>query len=155
VGPVQGPSVNAVDLLAVWRTTGGITFNLPDIVIWRVILKISVTWKFSVASEASNTGVFTTVYVDSVNQAVLEPLTHPYDQQYLMWTWMPIAEEVAQGPLLAIDTTSQHMMYKTLDIKSHRKLKNELDTLYLTLTGTGNMNITDYTIQQSTLLRFS
>jgi len=154
VGPVQGPAQNLIDLLAVWRTTGGILWELPDLVIWRIHIKISINWKFSVANAAANTGVFYALFVDSINQVMLESSTHPYDEQYLMWSNMFVSEFMSQGGISGtVDTTNQHNMYKYVDVRSHRKLKNQLETLYLSLTGTGNMAIQDYAITQSTLLR--
>jgi|SRR5258707_635224 len=156
VAPVQGPSVNSNDLLAVYKQTqfAGGNFNFPDIVIWRIHIRISIHWRFSVAAATANTGSNISMFVDSRLQTLLNPVTQPYDERYLMW-YEAFAADAAEGTLAlgTIDTTSDHLLVKEFDVKSHRKINTPDETLWLTIVGTGNTTLVDYAFQQSTLLR--
>ena len=94
------------------------------------------------------------MFVDSRLQTLLNPVTQPYDERYLMW-YEAFAADAAEGTLAlgTIDTTSDHLLVKEFDVKSHRKINTPDETLWLTIVGTGNTTLVDYAFQQSTLLR--
>jgi hypothetical protein len=142
---------NTIDLLGVWKTSMGITFNMPDITIWRIIIKIAV--RFSVVTAATtNTGAFIALLVDDTTQVELTSLTHPYDEQYLMWDFGFVAQQsLASSDSSAIPANP--LAYKEYDIRSHRKLRSVNDTLILTIGNSGNATLTDYTFVQNTLIR--
>lgn len=77
VGPANP---NSSGLLNPWRANMGLVFNLPDIVIWRVHIKISISIHLSSATYNSDAGVRIGMYVDDVVQTQLA--AGPTSNQY-------------------------------------------------------------------------
>jgi len=155
VTPVQGPSINTEDLLTNFRNAqGGLLLLLPDIVIWRLHIKISIGFKFLAATTEANSGVHYSIYVDDRLQTSLSTLVDPYSQQFLMWDKMYASESAKQGAFAdVVNTTDQHYLYRELDIKSHRKFSNLEQSLMMQIIGTSGVVLTDYDLTGSLLLR--
>jgi len=147
---VAPPALENIDLLAVWRTTSGVTLNLPGFTIWRIHIKISINFTLSPLTFTANSGVMIAMFVDSINQVLLNPVTAPYDEKYLMWDELYAAEPQVQSHA---GTTPPLALYHEYDIRSHRKLDNVDDTLFLQLATTGNVVISDLSFTQSTLVK--
>jgi len=145
-------TLNTIDLLSNWRTHAGITVNLPEITIWRIHLKISVTISIA-AAVAANDAILNTVFVDGMNATILNQTTNTYDQPDLLFEHMYLTEYT----MLTGNTgmAGEIGLYKTYDIRSHRKLQSIDDTLYLQLATTGQPQITAYSYAASILQRYS
>ena len=50
-------------------------------------------------------------------------------------------------------TAGDTVLYKEYDLKTHRKIRNIDESLYLVFAPTGNATVTDFSFTQSTLLR--
>jgi hypothetical protein len=152
VGPIHAPNANMDDLLATFKTAMGITLNLPDIVIWRILIKIAIKIGFNPNNQTSNTGVLLSLFVDDPPAATFQPVTQPFSQRYLMWDEIYTAEGLLNSvPLSA--TPGNAVLYKTYDVRSHRKLDNVNSSLWLTLSETGNAVLTDYSYTASILMK--
>ncbi len=145
-------TLNTIDLLSNWRTHAGITVNLPEITIWRIHLKISVTISIA-AAVAANDAILNTVFVDGMNATILNQSTNTYDQPDMLFDHMYLTEYT----MLTGNTgmAGEIGLYKTYDIKSHRKLQSVDDTLYLQLATTGQPMITAYSYAASILQRYA
>ena len=160
-----GPAVNQYDLLATWRTKvvsggGGLTLNLGDLTVWRIHLKFALNIKWSVTGvTAANDGIFICLFVDSIQQMLANPFsgfTNQYSQQYLMWDFLYMNEMWQQsvGAQTVSSTTTLYPVYKTYDIKTHRKFKNLDDTLWLQVVSQGlDVVPNDLSFTHSTLMR--
>lgn len=121
-------ALNSIDLLANFRTHAGITINFPEVVIWRVHLRVSVKVSLSAAADSAD-GILVTSYVDSINQTMDNPVSSPRDQHWLAYSAMYMSEIEENGGTLP--PTGSHLLHRVLDIKSHRKLSGLDDTLWL------------------------
>ena len=136
------PSFYTFDLLGDWKTRMGITLNLPDITIWRVLLKISVkiTWPAVLASEESS-GFLYAVYVDDQSEALAasnpNPITDPYKDHFMRWEFVPTTEMIAQNGVQPA-ANAVFYMFKNVDVKSRRKLTEIEDSLFLDVAAEGN-----------------
>jgi len=141
----------SVDLMANWRSTAGVTIQFPDLVIWRLHLKISIRFTYSPATYSAASGVLCAVFVADQNVgALLNPLTNQYTEQYMMWDMLYSAEqEVASDPGVA----GQPVIYHEYDIKSHRRLRNIQETLWLQLYSQGNVVPAEVNFTQSALYK--
>jgi len=143
-----------LDLLSKWKLANGFTLNLPDIVIWRVHLKISIHYTLSPATVLSGDGLQIAVFCDSVTSgAGVTPLSQPYDESYMMWDKIYAADTLANGANVQSENAT---LYKEYDIRSHRKLTNQADTLILSMVPIPNLTIgaTDsYDVLASILLK--
>ena len=130
---------NSFDLMGTFKQRMGITLNLPDIVIWRILLKVSVRFDLQPQVFTASDGVLVSVFTDSLP---LDPAfnaeTEPYAEQYLMWDTLYVSETLIQGNPVSSTSTS-NVLYRSYDIKSHRKLANIDDTPILQLVSTGNL----------------
>jgi hypothetical protein len=152
VGPVHGPSVNADDLLANWRTAAGVTLNIPEFTIARIHIKISIAFSWSPATITANSLAHFALTVDSINQAPLNPLTNQYQQSYMMWDAIYGTEQLFQGGG-DLTTLGDSVLYRTIDIRSKRKLGNAGDTLWALLVDQGNLSMSGYSYTGSILLQ--
>lgn len=161
-----GPAVNQFDLLADFRqqfvtgSSGGLTLNLPDITIWRIHLKLSLTAKWSLATApASNDGFHIAVYCNSIAEetaALTNYLTNKYSQQFLWWDYLYFNEtwKNSTGYVTTASTTAIVPIYKEYDIKAHRKLVHMDDTLWLSVVSQGlDLVPNDLSFTYSILLR--
>src|SRR6266576_3548833 len=138
IGPQQAPIPNMGDLLATFKTQMGINFNLPDIVIWRLLIKIAVKISFVPAVATASSGVLISAFV--------------FDEKYLSWEMLYAAQSYAQGGQIPTALTDV-FLYKELDIRAHRKISNLNETLWFTLSASGDANILQYSYTYSLLLK--
>lgn len=134
-----------------WRTHAGISINLPEISVWRVKLKITIVITTAAAMQAQD-GVLITAVTESVNLTLGNPLTVPFDQPYMLYDGLFLgksAQLVANG----LPAAGTFVLYSEYDIKAHRRLQAQDDTLFLTFSSMGQAQMTQCSIQQSTLLR--
>jgi hypothetical protein len=141
--------LNIEDLLNIWRTSSGITFNLPDLVIWRILIKISIHFSYSPAVYTAATGVGIGIYVDDAVQTQIGVNSSPYGQRYMMFDMLFAAEQQLMSDPSVAGTP---VLYKAYDIKSHRKMLQQ-DTLYLNINSQGNASITDYSFLYNILIK--
>jgi len=147
---VAAISLNTDDLLNNWRVAQGLIFNLPDIVIWRIHIKISIKFTYSPATYTENSGEMVTLFVDDINQVQLNPIGNAFAQQWLMYDVLYAAEQQLQSdPGIG----GQPVLYKEYDIRSHRRLRAQQDTLFLQLADSGNLVKSSYSFVQSTLIK--
>ncbi len=135
----------AFDLFSTWRTFMGFSVNLPDITIWRLRIRISITGKISVANsvKASN-GVSIGCWVDSKNQSLTTVTSAPNEQHYLIYDQIPCAEAFMQSTNNFNSLAANEIyLFKDYDIKAHRKMPNVDDTLWFQVVQTG-----DYVLDQ-------
>lgn len=131
----------------------GLTLNLPDLVIWRIHIKISIDIHLATASYTAQNGAFVALFVDDSTQAQLTPLTNQYGQRYLMWDKIYLSEQAMNGmAIAAVTTTNTYQMYKTYDIRSRRKLLLQ-DTLFFQLVAHGQTVFDQFEVTYSVLLR--
>lgn len=144
-------TLNTIDLMANYKTKLGVNVNLPEISIWRLRLKISITIGITGGHASSNDGVLCTVFVDGQDQTVLNQLTHSYDQRDMLYDF-----QYAYDTLKSADnntTTTTVVLYKDYDIKTHRSLRSVDDTLFLQLAASGNATINDYSVSVVNLIK--
>jgi len=134
------------DLLADWRSALNVNVNLPDIVIWRMHVKISI--RITVPTQQANDGVFISSWVDSKSQVTLQSSVSPYDQKYLIWDQQYITEQIKQSGTLA-----DPVIYREYDVKSHRRLQDMNETLFLGVEMTGSSVGLDVSYTSSVLLK--
>ena len=143
------------DLLNSYKNAFAISAMLPDIVIWRIHIKISIDFHFSAAGDPlATSGVFFAIFTESDHLVHLPAAGNAYDEHYMMWTKLYASESLANNySNIAVTTGSQQVIYKEFDIKSHRRLTDINDTLLLQLQAFGNvvMNSVDFT--HSTLIK--
>jgi len=150
VGPL---APNATDLLSTWRGFQGLTLNLPDMVIWRIHIKISIGFHYSPASFNPATGALCAIYVDDIPQVQLNPIVNQYSQQYLMWDLIMPAESSAASNVTPTAGANSAQLFKEYDIRSKRKLPQPQSTLWFELNNRGNMALDTFTISYSILAR--
>ena len=127
------------DLLSNFKSRFGIIFNLPDIVIWRVHIKVSIG--LTISSFTPATAVLFALYCENQFN-VVNSFTDPYAEKFLMFDNLYAADQVLQAGSISIPT-----LYKEYDIRTHRKLANMEETLFAQFTQQGNATMTavDYT----------
>ena len=126
------------DLLRGWRVANNLTINLPDIVIWRIHLKISLHFTLSPAALRADNGVFIGIFCDSnLAAAGIISDSQPYDEQYLVWDKIYYDDLLANGGSNFATTNPQ--LYKEYDVRSHRKLLNQADSLIMDVIPRGNV----------------
>ncbi|EJW70660.1 hypothetical protein WUBG_18433, partial [Wuchereria bancrofti] len=98
--------------------------------------------------------MFISLFCDSVLAgAGISPAAKPYDESYLMWDKVYCADTLSNGSNVQAENIT---LFKQYDVRSHRKLQNQNDTLILSMTAQGNLTIasTDsYDIVSSVLLK--
>ena len=147
--PANNPYV--LDLLADYRTQAGILMNIPRFTIWR--LKIKVACRFAISAVSSNTGFFFAIYNDNFQLPItFVPRTQAYSEMYYMWDFRSIETEVQEAGI----TTTPGLTWE-YDIKSHRKLQNIFETMFMSLEAVGNVTtpIAEVTTWYSMLLRLA
>ena len=154
-GVVQ-PNQDQYDLLASYRTRSGVTLNIPEFTIWRIHIRISIQFGLSPATAVANSACLLTLFVDTADFSGL-PLTlsEPYSEQYLMYDNLYVSELIMNGFNVPAATPTIDVLaaVRNYDIKSHRRLGNLNETLWLTLTPQGNMEQLTSSITYSILLR--
>ncbi len=147
------PTVNAtlmnVDLLALYKTAAGININLPEFTVWRIRIKVSVSFTIA-AAVAANDAILLSVFTDSATQVPVNQVANPLDQRDLIFTPWYVSEAVSQGVNAGAGT---FVLFKEFDIKAHRRIRQGNDTLYLQLATSGQPQMTGVSIGQIILMR--
>jgi len=129
--------VSAYDLLLPWRTAAGITLNMPTITIGRILIKISIIYVPGAAAANNGArialGIEDKSYTTAALGVVNDPLTQPYDQR---WMWLEQLYQAEQE--LMSGAVTNPVLYRSLDVRSKRKLANLGDTLLFSSSATGN-----------------
>lgn len=145
-------TINNFDLLANYKSDMGINLNLPDIVIWRLIIKISIRFTLSPNVIQASDGFLLSIFVDDSQVFPTNTLLSPYGEQYMMWDQIYTASIFQQGESV-VNTTNNWFLYREYDIKTHRKLKDFKDTLIMQLVSTGNAVPAELSFTHSCLLK--
>lgn len=144
-------ATNFNDLFATWRTTANFSITFPEFTIWRIHIKVSVLLHLSPATVTSSDGALIALYTENMDLAVQEnPVTHPYNYQYLMWDQLYNAE---QQVFSHAGTTSPLMVYRQYDIRARRKIPNVMESLWLSINSTGNAVLDNYSFTASILTK--
>lgn len=146
-------TLNSIDLLNNFKTHAGITINLPDMVIWRLRLKVSITIGITGGTVGANDGILVTSFVDSVNQVVVNQLTDAMDQHDLVYDMLYAYETIAKTT--NVRGTGTVVLYMEYDLKSHRRFQSIDDTLWLQLAASGNATISEYSFSTAILTKIS
>jgi hypothetical protein len=146
------------DLLGRYRTTAGISLNIPEITIWRIHIRISVRFTISAGGDNPQNGILTAVFVEqNISTALNDPAVaaFAYGERYLMYDTMYTSEQLAvdQVTTAAGVNTIIQALERTYDIKSHRRLDNLDDTLWLTLSPLASVQDMISAITYSILVR--
>lgn len=151
-GPVN-PNTN--DLLANWKTSSGMLFNVIDYTIWRIRIQVSISIHLTAATYNSQDGVFCGAYVESKNIAAFAtgPQTNQYDERYLVWNNLYLSEVLMNNPFAAVTTANTYMLYKEYDVRSHVKPTSEQDTVFFQLEADGNVVMDTFDLTYTILLR--
>lgn len=138
------------DLLSDFRTSAGITINLPGVTIGRVRIKIQVHLDFSVTAGSSSHGVVAGVYTQSQQSSGgrLQASSDLIDD-YLYWGWHPASEA---GEFFTVGTATDQSYCFEIDSKAMRKMDEVGMGLFLNLATTGSINMVGSTIASSVLL---
>ena|ERR1700724_748864 len=136
----------AVDLLADFKSRFGITINIPDIVIWRVILKISIFVTVSVSNSSS--GVLIALFNEQTTTILPNAFLDPYSEKFLWWEDLMVAKEVEESGAI-----TNPVLYKEIDVKTHRKLANMEESLWLQATQHGNATMNNFDVAANVLLK--
>ena len=147
VTPAHQPTPALTDLLDPFRTQFGINFQLPNFTIWRLIISISVRIT-PLSTVIANDSVHMSIFMDDREVSpTINSLVRPFSKQYMMWT-----SAYASQAVVASQTPVDNL-YKEFDIRTHRKIENLEQTLWLSLVETGNVVMLDYSTTYSLLLR--
>jgi len=145
--PANNPYL--LDLLADYRTQAAIGLNIPEFTIWRLRIKLYI--RFTISAVSSNTGFFFAIYNDNFQLPLaFTPRTQAYSERYYMWDFRSIEMQVQEAGV----TTTPGLAFE-YDIKSHRKLQNINETMFMSLEALGNVvtPIAEVTTVYSMLLR--
>lgn len=154
--PVNPPGMIAHDMLDKYRTTAGITLNIPEFTIWRIRISISCKFTLNPDTFTENSGILHALFVEQADLTKVPfPVTEPYNEKYLMYDMYYAAEQIIQGatPVAAPAAANQFASYRVYDIKSHRRLGNLNDTLWVVTQPTGNVSGMTTSWTYSILLR--
>ena len=151
---VIAPQFAFNDLLSDFKSRMGINLNLPDIVIWRLIIKISMRVSVAPATAISAAdAVLLSVFVDTTNQAQLNPVLEPYSEKFMLYDAVYLSEPVFNGMAIASTLPTELMLYRSYDIRVHRKLPNIDETLFITYSPTNAVEILERAVTFSCLLK--
>jgi len=143
-----------VDLLAQWRAANNLFINLPDIVIWRIHIKISIHYTLSPATVTSGNSMFIASFVDAPAAAAgITALTNPYDEGYLIWDQLYQTDTMANGSNAELENLT---LFGKYDVRSRRKLINQNDSLFFQMVPQGNVTMTStdsYSLLASVLVK--
>ena len=151
--PVQQPNTNTFDMLSFWRVEQGILLNLPDIVIWRIHLKISARISLAPNTVNASSGVHVAAFVDDVQPTSFNPVTAEFNQKYLIWEELYAYQTLVGTGQPIVTQPGPLALYKEFDVKSHRKILNIEQSLLLTIGAQGNANLDEYSLTYSVLVK--
>jgi hypothetical protein len=138
---VVPPNIETIDLLSGFKAAYGFSVNLPDIVVWRVRLKISLRLQYpAVLASEENGGCLIGVYCDDT-LLTAEPgdIQFPYAHKWMVWEQMYDTEQIVLSGIQPASSASFYL-YKEFDIKTHRRLENINHSLLMDLQPNGNVN---------------
>ena len=138
-GTVTPPAAYVEDLLLTWKTEYGFSVNLPDIVIWRVRFRISISIKFpaSIVNPEAY-GAVVGLYTDTLGLTQLSVSAHPYFEKFMWYQTVYYSEAVMAGEAQPV-ANATGMIVKEFDVKARRRLGNVEDTLILNVGPTGGL----------------
>jgi len=141
----------AYDLLLPFQTATGITLNLPGITIGRVLIKISIIYTPGAAAANNGVrfglGVEDKSYTNAALGVVNSPLTSPYDQT---WMWLEQLYQAEQEMYSGVVTNP--VLYRSIDVRTRRKLANMGESLLASFASTGNSTVTSIALAGRVLL---
>ena len=144
-------TLNNEDLLGPLKTKTGISINFPEIVIWRIRLRVSIIFTVATTLKA-NDGILVTSFVDDTTQVLLNQSANPLSEHDLVF-------DQVYGTASAMFTNyasgaATFFTERVYDLKGHRKLDALDNTLWLQLASTGQAQVTGYSYQSSILMKF-
>jgi len=152
---VTPPAFYTEDLLQSLRTEYGISAQFPDIVIWRIHIKISakITWVASPAAQFA-AGMIIAMFVDDANFTLQSAGLKPYSEKYMYYGETYYSEAVMLGERGIAANNTDYLNTGWLDVKSKRRLGNIDDTLILQVvpTGTDVSSFQGISVTHSTLV---
>jgi len=146
-------------LLKNWRVANGYLLQLPDLTIWRIHIQVTIRFRFSnvalQAAQGAHVAIFTDDPVEESQVTTFNAFLNPLAKRYLMWDQIYTASTEVGGGIanVTVNTTDDKFLYKAYDIKSHRRLQNQEESLLMDITEIGTITIQEISFQQSTLLR--
>lgn len=146
-------SLDSIDLMANFKTHAGITINFPEMTIWRIKLKLSITITITGGTTTSNDGVLVTAFVDGMTQVPLSQLLNSQDEADLVYDFLYTYKVIGQGFLIDSFAAGAVPLYGEYDIKAHRKFRSIDDTLFLQFAASGNAVITNYSLSYAILTK--
>ena len=146
-----------IDLLANYRAQFAIAVNLPEITVWRFHIKISILGKITLAgSVKSSDGVFVACWVDDKTQAPLIASSASYSQKYLVWEEIYFTEGASQSSTgFTVAAANEVALFREYDVKTHRKLYNLNDSLFLQLQNLEDFSYDQFSYTSRILLRIT
>jgi len=118
---------------------------------------VSIRFKFTVATLSENEGAYVGIFVDSrlqENALAFSTFVNTYSKKMMMYDVLYVAENFKENfTNITLSTTTEQVLYKEYDIKSHRLLRNLDETLLLQIIGLGNVSLEGISFTQSTLVR--
>lgn len=151
---VPGGQTYTEDLLATFKNEFGFSVNFPDIVIWRIKLKISVhvTFPATIANPEAY-GALVGVFVDDPGFTLKVVSTAPYMEKFMWYENMYYSEMVAGGAAVPVANGSGFIV-RQFDIKAHRRMGNVEDSLLLQVAPVGLLtNLNGLSYNGSVLLK--
>ena len=157
VQAVTQPAFQLYDLMSEYRTLAGVTLNIPEFTLWRLRIRVSISFGLSPLTFTANSGAHIAMFVDDLDfPTSVNPVAHPFNEQFLMWDEYFVSEQVVNSPVANPPTAANLFAgYRQYDIKSHRRLRNLNDTVLLTISPTGNVEQLTSSIVFSMLMRQS
>ena len=156
---VAGPNatLDAYDLLSDFKTAFGISINLPDITIGRIVIHIAVHISLGVTptSQDGCLVALATSDKDDVSGGtgvINSPVTAPYDLDYMWWEHLMVAEQFANGTAAIPAGASTYFLYRSLDIRSMRKLRGMGESLIFQVNAIGNATIDNVAVTGQALM---
>jgi len=156
---VHQPGATLFDLLKTWRVANNITLQLPDLVIWRIHIRVTIRFNLTVAAIQASQGAHIAIYCDdavlAAQATTYTAFLEPYSRKFLMWDMIETADNEQGGGFtnVTLNTSNNFLLSRPYDIRSHRKLQNQEETLLLSVTEVGQIAIQEIAFTQSTLLR--
>ena len=145
-------TINNYDLLTNYKSDMGLTLNLPDIVIWRIIMKISIRFHLNPNTITASDGFLLALAVDDSQVFPTNMLLSPYGEMYQLWEQLYASRSFSEVEVVS-SATNSFMIYKECDIRTHRKLRDLKDTQIMQLVSTGNAVPDEISFTHSTLLK--
>lgn len=135
---VNSPGHYTEDLLVSFKNEYGFTINFPDITIWRVILRISLSIKWIAAPvNFEQAGFILGLFVDDPNFTLQGVESHPYAEKYMYYGATYYTEAIMAGER-TIAANNTDVITKNFDIKARRRLGNIEDSLLMQVGTTGS-----------------